>query len=275
MTMIHRLTAGTALGTALTLMLMGSGAQAHDQWLLPSASQVVLSQNAERPTYVTVDAAISNSLFYPDHFPLNLANLVITAPDGSRVEAENAITGKLRSVFDLKVTQTGTYRVAVVSEGAMASFKQGGEQKRLRGTAEDIAAQIPAGAEEVAITYSSGRVETFVTAGAPSELKPVGKGIELLPLQPVTDLVAGEAGRFRVLVEGQPVAGVAVKVVAGGVRYRGELGDRSYESDANGEVTVDLPFAGAYWFNATYMPRAEGQPPRRLSYSATLDVLPY
>ncbi|WP_140986196.1 DUF4198 domain-containing protein [Asticcacaulis tiandongensis] len=288
MKLINRLTAGAAL----TLILMAPVAQAHDQWLVPSATQVVLSANAERPTYVTVDGAISNGLFYPDHFPLNLSNLVITAPDGSKVEVENAHTGKLRSVFDLKVAQAGTYRVALVNEGAFASFKQNGEQKRVRGTVENIASQVPAGAEDVSITHSLSRVETFVTAGAPSELKPLGTGIELQPLQPVTDLVAGEPGKFRVLVEGKPAAGVSVKVIAGGVRYRGELGDKVYKSDANGEVSVDLPFAGAYWFNASYPPRPEegaeahhdhddhedeapGTPQRRLSYSATLEVLPY
>lgn len=252
--------------------MTAQAAQAHDQWLLPSATQVVLSTNPERPAYVTVDGGISNSLFYPDHFPLNLSGLSITAPDGTKAEPENAHTGKLRSVFDLKVTQTGTYRISVVSQGAFAAFKVNGEQQRVRGTAENIQSQVPAGATDVAITYSTSRVETFVTAGAPSELKPLGSGLELLPLQPVTDFVADEPGRFRVLVEGKPVAGVTVKVTPGGVRYRGELGDKTYTSDANGEVAVALPFAGAYWINASYAPAGEA---RRLSYSATFEALPY
>ena len=35
---------------------------------------------------VTVDAAVSNDLYYPDHFPAQLDLLVITAPDGSTVK---------------------------------------------------------------------------------------------------------------------------------------------------------------------------------------------
>ena len=46
------------------------GAQAHRVWMLPSAT--VLSGD---DVWVTVDAAVSNDLFYFEHFPLQIANL--------------------------------------------------------------------------------------------------------------------------------------------------------------------------------------------------------
>ena len=45
-------------------------AQAHRAWMLPSAT--VLSGDE---VWVTVDAAVSNDLFYFEHFPLRIANL--------------------------------------------------------------------------------------------------------------------------------------------------------------------------------------------------------
>ena len=52
-------------------------ASAHKAWLLPS--QTVLAGN---DPWISVDAAVSNDLFYFNHVPLRLDNLVIIAPDG-------------------------------------------------------------------------------------------------------------------------------------------------------------------------------------------------
>ena len=95
-------------------------AQAHKAWLLPS--ETVLS--AKDP-WITVDAAVSNDLFYFNHVPLKLDALVITAPDGSTVQAENVATGKYRSTFDVHLTQAGTYRIALFTN-AVAQPRGGG-----------------------------------------------------------------------------------------------------------------------------------------------------
>ncbi|MBN8480168.1 MAG: DUF4198 domain-containing protein, partial [Xanthomonadales bacterium] len=93
---------------AAAALALPLSAQAHKAWLLPS--ETVLS--AKDP-WITVDAAVSNDLFYFNHVPLKLDALVITAPDGSTVQAENAATGKYRSTFDVHLTQAGTYRIAL------------------------------------------------------------------------------------------------------------------------------------------------------------------
>lgn len=254
MTLIQRLLAGTA---ALGFMAVAPVALAHSQWLLPSATQVEASTNPQRPTYVTVDAAASNGLFYADHNAMRLTSLQISAPDGSLIEAENASTGKLRSTFDVKLEKEGTYRIASASKSVIATYKAGEETKVFRGSEEDFAKQVPANAPELKVGRSYGRIETFVTSGKPSEIKPVGQGLELFPLQPTTDLVVGEKAKFRVLLDGKPVPGLKVKVVPGGVRFRGELGDQTVTADAEGTVAVDWKFGGQYYLNASYPPRPE------------------
>lgn len=256
---------------AATLALPLS-AQAHRQWLLPSMT--VLSGD---DPWVTVDAAVSNDLFVFEHVPMRLDQLTITGPDGQPVEAENKATGKYRSVFDVHLTKPGTYRIANAGSGTSASYKLNGETKRWRGPAADLAKAIPAEATDVKINESVRRVETFVTAGAPSDgaLKPSGQGLELQPITHPTDLYAGEAAKFRLLLDGQPAKDVEVTVAPGGVRYRDDRGEMKLKTDAAGEFSVTWPEPGFYWLEASArggqasLPNAQ----RSANYVATFEVL--
>ncbi|TWT29276.1 DUF4198 domain-containing protein [Blastopirellula retiformator] len=247
---------------------------AHKVWLLPS--QTVLS-GAE--PLVTVDAAVSNDLFYFNHFPLRLDNLVVTAPDGSKVEAENQATLRYRSVFDVPLKQEGTYRIAIANHGLFGSWEENGERRRWRGTPETFAKEVPTDAKNLQVTESVGRVETFVTNGAPTEkvFEVTGKGIELVPVTHPNDLYAGEKGTFRLLVEGKPMPGLTVEVIRGGTRYRDAQEDLQLTTNEQGEFSVEWKEPGMYWIETTHqddksqVSQATG---RRLSYVATLEVLP-
>jgi hypothetical protein len=140
--------------------------------------------------WVTVDAAVSNDLFYFEHVPMRLDNLVVTGPDGAAVQPENASTGKYRSTFDVPLTQPGTYRIAVVNQGLFASWKENGQTKRWRGAADALAANVPANAQELQVTEMASRVESYVTNGKPSKqvLTTGGRGLELAPITHPNDL---------------------------------------------------------------------------------------
>lgn len=248
---------------------------AHRLWLLPSIT-VVSSNDA----WVTFDAAASNDLFHADHQPLRAAPQAY-APDGATAKIENWSTGRYRSTFDLHLTQPGTWKVAMVNRGVMGSFRLNGEEKRLpRGTALDkLASVVPQGATDVRLTQVDSRNEVFVTSGAPTEtvLKPSGEGIELVPVSHPNDLVSGEAATFGLMVDGKPApAGIEVSVIPGARRYRDNEQAIKLTTDAKGQVQVKWPSAGMYWFNATTEGRSTAIPnaPRRLSYTATLEVLP-
>ena len=248
-------------------------AHAHKAWLLPSATVV----SGDTP-WVSVDGAISNNLYYPDHFPMRLESLVITAPDGSRVAAQNPHTGKYRSVFDVELGQSGTYRIATVNAGLFASWEENGQTKRWRGSAEAFDKEVPKEAAKLQITRSAGRVETFVTNGAPSTdaLKPTGMGLELVPITHPNDLFAGEPASFRLLIDGEPAAGVEVDIVPGATRYRDSQNEIAAKTDAEGSFHVTWPAAGMYWLEATLQDDKAAAPAtaRRASYVATLEVLP-
>jgi uncharacterized GH25 family protein len=279
----------SALAIAVSIPL---AAQAHRAWLLPSAT--VLSGD---DVWVTIDAAVSNDLFYFEHFPLRIANigtppadmpggrgvaaaeLSIRAPDGSKVEAKNGSIGRYRSTFDVPLTQKGTYKIAVSNDGIFASYKLNGETKRWRGTADALGKEIPETAQDVKATMSQSRVEVFVTSGKPTRdaLKITGTGLELDPVTHPNDLVAGSEGSFRLLLDGKPSAGTKVSIVPGGNRYRDKLNEMSVTTDADGKFSVKWPEAGMYWMEAVVRENAtpvKGVNERRASYIATLEVLP-
>ncbi|QDH69368.1 DUF4198 domain-containing protein [Marilutibacter alkalisoli] len=262
-----------ALATTLAVAMPFS-AFAHKAWLQPS--QTVLAGN---DPWITVDAAVSNDLFHFNHVPLRLDNLVITAPDGSNVALQNPATGKYRSVFDLQLVQQGTYRLAVVNSGLFGSWEENGQPKRWRGSVDTLATEVPKDAKNLRISQTMGRIETFVTNGAPNDtaLELSGEGIEMQPLTHPNDLFAGEAAKFRLLIDGQPAAGLEIEIVRGSTRYRNAQDEIKLVTDAGGEFSVTWPEPGMYWLETTTqdgktsVPQAEQ---RRLSYVATLEVLP-
>jgi len=258
-----------ALAAALVAPL---SAQAHRAWLAPAYTN--LSGN---DGWVSFDAGMSNGVFIPDHAAMRLDGLVITAPDGSKAQAEHINQGQYRSTFDLHLTQPGTYRVANVGGGFFASYTLNGEQKRWRGAEADYPAALPAGATNVVASRNFSRTETFVTLGEPSvtALAPTGQGIELVPVTHPTDLVVGEPATFKLLKNGQPAADLEVTVARGGTRYRDNPEETTVKTGADGAFTVTWTEPGLYWLNASVRSEASGdQLASNASYNGVVEVLP-
>ncbi len=262
-----------AAAIALALSLAAPmAAQAHRSWLLPSAT--VLSGS---DPWVTVDAAVSNDLFYFEHNAMRLDGLKIIGPDGAEVAAENSATGKYRSVFDVHLTKAGTYKIVVASDGLMGRYKLNGEDKRWRGSVDKLS-EIPAGATDLELTQNQRRLETFVTSGAPTEdaLKPTGTGLELVPVSHPNDLVAGEEASFTFMLDGQPAADMEVTIIPGGIRYRDDLKEMKVKTDSEGTFKVTWDAPGFYWISAgsrggkASIPQAKS---RSVNYAATVEVL--
>lgn len=264
--------------TAALVALAAVPASAHRQWMMPSSTIV-----SGDDVWVTVDAAISNDLFYFEHQPMRLDTIKAWAPDGSEAAIENKATGRYRSTFDVRLTQKGTWRIGTESEMLMGSYDLNGKTERLpRGTtAANLAENLPAGATNVQTVEASIRNEIFVTVGEPTTtlFQPKGKGIELVPVTHPNDLFAGEAATFQFLFDGKPTSGLTVTVIPGGIRYRDQLNQIDLTTDAEGKVEVTWPEPGLYWVNVTtpQSGRDEGEAPqpsgRRASYVTTLEVL--
>jgi uncharacterized GH25 family protein len=286
-----------ALALMIATLATMTNAHAHRAWMLPSATVI-----EDADPWVTIDAAISNDLFDINYHPLKLDALVITGPDGKPVAPLNALTGRLRSTFDIKLDLPGTYKASIVTHGVMASYKLNGEVKRWRGSEEEFATALPGAAQDVKVTRMSRRLETMVSSGKPNDtvFKTSGVGLEWVPLTHPNDMRAGEKATWRFLLDGKAASNQSFSLVPGGVRYRGVLGEIRHTTDANGDISFTLPDAGMYFLNTSWpqpqvataaataaaapataaaTPPASTdqrpQPPtRRVSYAATVEVLP-
>lgn len=261
------------IATLTLAALLPVASHAHKTWLLPSATVSTVDQ------WITVDAAVSNDLFYFNHVPLRVDTLTVTAPDGSKVQPQNQATGKYRSTFDVHLQQNGTYRIAVTNTGLFASYEENGQRKRWRGTPAAFAKEVPANAAKLEVSENAGRVETFVTAGKPTTaaLKLTKVGLELAPVTHPNDLYAGEEATFGLLLDGKPAANLPVMIVAGGTRYRDAQGEIEVKTNAEGQFTVTWPQPGMYWLEATLEDNKTSvaqAKQRRVSYVATFEVLP-
>jgi hypothetical protein len=247
-------------------------AMAHDAWMLPSAT--VLSGDE---AWITVDAAVGNDKFYFNHRALPLTGLDIQGPTGKPVEAENPYSGHLRSSFELRLTEAGTYRIALIRKGVSAQWKENGKNKRWFGTAADAAAYIPAQAADLKVQERNSRIETFATKGKPTQPAPVQDGIGLATDGHPNDLFAGEMTGFTVTIDGKPAARTEVEIVPEGSRYRDALDAITVTTDDNGRFSVTWPQAGRYWLSIESKDKkitVEQASLRSLTYSATLEVLP-
>ncbi len=265
---------------AIALATLSLHASAHRGWLYPQSTNV-----DGKEAWVTIDGAISEGLFDVDHVALKLDAATVTGPDGVTVPAPKAHQGKQRNSFDLKLDKVGTYKVSLVSNTVMASYKDAaGETKRFRGAEADFLKDVPAKAADLRTVHSHGRLETFVThtdasAGA---LKPSGVGLEMVPVTSPTELRAGESFKVRFQLDGKPLPNFQFSLTPGGVKYRGVLGEQRLTTDAKGDVSVLLPGAGMYWLHAGFpvtnekgvnLEKGPAQS-RRYSYAATLEILP-
>jgi uncharacterized GH25 family protein len=145
----------------------------------------------------------------------------------------------------------------------MASWTENGEVKRFRGSADDFAKQVPAGAADLKTIKMASRNETFVTRDKPSTvaLAPTGKGLELVPVTNPTDVVATEPATFKFVLDGKPAADLEVTFIPGGARWRATPGEIKVKTGADGAVKFTLPEAGMYWVNATVRSGETGRGP--------------
>lgn len=118
----------TILIAAAASSVLATPALAHRQWLLPSTTTL-----AGTSEYVTVDAAVSNDLFYPDHVAMDPAQVSVWAPDGTEAKIENPAKGRYRGTFDVAINKPGTWKIGMQRSSIGGTFKVGDEQWRVGG----------------------------------------------------------------------------------------------------------------------------------------------
>ena len=224
--------------TAFLMAMTAGQALAHSPYVRPNVF------DATKRDHVTVEASFTEDVFAAEVVMRSDAWHIVGPNGDTPITTVTYLTDM--AVFEAPTPVDGTYRIssgprtgrtAQMYRAADGSWKMVGEQD---GTP-------PAGAPLVAV-QSITTADAYVTRGAPSAevLTPTGKGLELVPLIQPADVVAGEAAPFRLLLDGQPLAGVPVTVFREAGRYDGRKVEAELVTDAQGQVVISASTPGAY-----------------------------
>lgn len=261
------------LAIAATTLLAVGTSSAHRLWILPSTT--ILSGENQ---WVTVEAAISNDLFFPNHHALPLERITALSPTGKTVELKSAAEGEIRSSFELLLEEQGTYRITSQMNGMFASWKENGEPKRLRSNEEELGKMDLSKMEELKLFKSNTRVESIITCGETTEVALKGDGLEFEFITHPNDLFSGETATFRVILNGKPAAGQEITIVKGNDRFRNSVDEMVLTSNDDGIIEITWTEPGRYWINGSADLEAgefKGLPMKQgASYTLTVEVLP-
>ena len=265
--------------TALALTLASPFSQAHRVWIKPSTTSV--SGDSE---WITFDVAVANGIFHPDHFAYPAERLSVVSPSGNPVDIQNQQKLRYRSVFDVELTESGTYKVFNASQSLVAFWKDADGERHFwpgrgkTGTVEEFYEAVPQDADDLNVMETANRLETYVTLGAPTadNNKLTGKGLELKALTHPNDAYTGEPIDFQFFMSGDKAQGTKVTVVKDGEKYRDTAGGVEVTANKEGKISLQFDEPGMYWLEAEFEDDNAKAPAqkRRGMFVLVMEVLP-
>lgn len=242
------LKAGLVSGLLLSCTV-GNSVYAHDYWMLPNE----YSTSSDKAKWITVDVTASNTAFIADKsYPLT--GIKTKSPDGLEKKIDGYHRAKRKSVFDLELTQEGTYRLRETDNTYFTFFKKAnGERGRIRADKQQRVEKLPKNATDVETVYNQGKSSAYVTRKAPSfkSIQPQNHGLELAFVSHPNDLVVSEPFEFKVLLDGKPYLGeMFLEVTREGTLYRDARNGQQLARNSQGEVSFKAAQAGRYLLKA-------------------------
>jgi len=224
--------------TGLIMAMAAGSALAHAPYVRPNVT------DATGRDHVTVEASFTEDIFAAEVVMRSDA-WHIAGPNGDTPITQVTYLRDL-AVFEAPTPVDGTYRISSGARTGRTAKMYRAADNSWRMVGEEDEAP-PADAILVDV-QSITTADAYVTRGAPSDqvLQPTGHGLELLPLIQPGDIVANEAAPFRLLLDGTPLAGVAVTIFREAGRYDGRRIEAELITDADGRVTITASDPGAY-----------------------------
>jgi hypothetical protein len=225
-----------------------------------------------------VDATASHGVFSFDK-PISLNSVTIYGPEGERQRMGSYFKGQRRSVFDLLLDQSGTWKVEL-SGGPryMTRYVIGERNTERRAFGSKLEVELPEGAREVNTVAIQNISAFYVTQGMPNRkvLETTGEGFEFHALTHPSDVAMQEEVEFRFTYNGQPVANMDVELVPQGTAWRDSRMQQDLQTDADGIVRFTPEKTGPHLL-AARMRRDIDSPladTAGINYLLSLEVLP-
>ncbi len=262
------------ISVSFLLIMLALSVSAHKRWVLPSLFSV------SEPQWITVDASVSNNLFYPDR-PWPLSFVRVVSPNGENVPLSNQSEGHRRSTFDFEVSQKGTYKVVAANTLYFVQYKETeqGETKRMRASSlADIKKRLPEKLFSQEVAKSDSTLESYVSLGAPNNqvFKESNSAVQFKPVTHPNDLYQGEEGVFGFTVNDQPLVGAEVIMVWEGTRYRDDEQVIEMTTNNQGQITLPLSQTGRFYLELSHSQEVDNEDYDKayVNYLGTFEVLP-
>lgn len=222
---------------------------------------------------VSLDSSYVETYFVPE-VAFNGSTFEIITPTGEKKSPDRVEVWKARTLGEHKLdAQPGTYRF---STGLRAgAFFRTWEIDGKRQTSRDPNAKIPEDAKIIADYQSMSMAETYLSVARPSEtaLTPRNQGLEIAPITNPTDLFVGEDFKFRILMNGEPLAQHDVSFTEA-ISLTGEKPQVfKLKTDENGAAAF-RPDRPAHWVALVRkrIPAPAGAPVAEHGYTYTLTI---
>lgn len=258
-----------AIGVALL-------SQASTMYVLPS--DTLLSGNS---AWVSFDAAYADFIFTAKE-SIDSKTLSVTAPNGKKAELHGLTEGKVRSTFEVELTEEGTYAATSFRKYYYVKYSKDGEKKlkKWRGSKAEFEEKIKDKAFADSIKQVRNytlRADTFVSLGEPSDngLKAEDLGFDFDFITHPNNYVVGEKAEFILKKNGKPVPNAVIKVERGGARFNPSRDLTRVTTDENGHFSVTWKKQGQYVLSIKYRaekPKDKLKPQERTRYFATVEV---
>ncbi|HLE68416.1 MAG TPA: DUF4198 domain-containing protein [Vicinamibacteria bacterium] len=257
-------------GVLALLLLFSSPGFAHDLWILPGKYRL----RADEVTRVFVN----NGDVFPESLTLlgkeRLSEVLSVSSAGELPISEFRVDGKSLT-FDFQSAAPGSHVIVLGTRPRTVRMK--GEvfedylavegltaiaaiRKELGQTSEPAVERYAKWAKAIVDVGDEPGTESVWAENA-------GQPFEIVPLDHPNRVQPGGALRLRVLLDGEPLAGVSVT----GARASGPAKEISATTDERGEAAVTVTAPGRWYVRAIHMIRLEGAPEASwASYWATL-----
>lgn len=250
----------SALILGLTLLAASAQVRAHEFWLEPVGKPLKAGSSVELSLYV---GESFDGVLVGFSTP-QTASLKHIGPSGTTRDLMAMVPPQPVANVKLPVGMPGTHLIAFDSQPSQIELPAGQFHAYLHDEGLDF---IKAQREAAGTADKPGReryrrhVKTLLAVGnAAGQAVPVagdkiyatrvGQRLELIPLNDPLRLAAGDALGLQLLFEGKPLQGALVK--AWHKQSSQTLIIRAI-STAKGEVTINLPYAGAWMVSAVHM----------------------
>lgn len=222
---------------------------------------------------VSLDASYVETYFVPE-VAFDKGQFEIITPSGEKKSPDRVEIWKARTLGEHKLgAEAGTYRFSTgLRPGA---FFRIWEIDGKRQSSRDPNAQIPEGAKIIADYQSMSMAETYISVARPNEtaLAARNQGLEIVAISNPTDLFVGEDFKFRILMNGEPLANHDISFTEA-VSLTGEKPKVfKLTTDENGQATF-RPDRPAHWVALVRkrIPAPAGAPVAEHGYTYTLTL---